>query len=219
MSIPTRLMLGAAILAGVQLGALALGYYGLPREVSLRKDELLAMPMDFGSEPKVWTGKADDLDPRILQATEAQAVLNRSYHGPLGYPIGLHIAAFTDPEQREPHPPRLCYTSGGWREVNSKDIQIEGPGGRPAKVQLITFEKGSVRVAVLFWYQIGDRIAVESYGVRAARWAYRGDKAPPLIKVMLQAPATGGSEAEEQLKDLAVHVLAWTTHVGRPANP
>ncbi|HUT56714.1 MAG TPA: exosortase-associated EpsI family protein, partial [Phycisphaerae bacterium] len=124
--------------------------------------------------------------------------------------IVLHIAAFPDFSHITPHHPELCYPGVGWTATGREILQLKPDDGPPVTAEMITFEHQQRQgpIQVLFWYQVGDRTAVDYGGVRQAILKSRGKKtAPPLIKVLLQCPATDATNDKERLSSIAEPVF------------
>jgi len=170
------------------------------------QSQLAALPEELGS----WRGTDQVIDPAIFQTLGTTITLNRQYVAPTGNSIALHIAVFTQPEFKLPHPPELCYSGTGWRVRDTRDRSVTLDAGQTGSVRVLSLERegSSNRATVLYCYQLGDSFAADRNTVRTFFWRYRGQSSrPAMFKVMLHCPASGAL-AEEQTLDLAKLVLS-----------
>ena len=164
-----------------------------------------------------FSGEAVDLDYRLFIATGADLTVDRTYRDAAGHSVVLHIAAFGDYSHITPHHPDLCFSGAGWTAVSREDVELKADNELPVTAQIITFEQESQRIRVMFWYQVANRTAVDYQGVRHAILKARGGRTlPPLIKVLLQAPATDSAADKKLLCEVAEPVFAWVKKATSP---
>jgi hypothetical protein len=80
------------------------------------------------------------------------------------------------------------------------------------QVKQFVFQRGTSRIAVVYWVQLGDEIVTESEGIRQLRQRLRrtGGNLPPLVKVMLQTDARDVDAAEARLDRFAAALAPYT---------
>jgi EpsI family protein len=166
---------------------------------------LTELPLTLGE----WDGMDSELDQRLIEALGTDTAVNRRYVRTGRGVVDLHCALWTTGDEWLPHEPHVCYTGSGWNIDSRRQIDVpEAPGLRATL--LVAAQKGQ-RIQVLYWYQLGDRAYSDRDGARGARRQLWGEKTwPPLIKVMLQAPADDPARLDKGLADFAHRVFDWT---------
>ena len=216
MSVTIRLFFAVVLVAAIHSGAILADKWRLSQEVVVPREELQELPMILGS----FSGEAVDLDYRLFIATGADLTVDRTYRDAAGHSVVLHIAAFGDYSHITPHHPDLCFSGAGWTAVSREDVELKADNELPVTAQIITFEQESQRIRVMFWYQVGNLTAVDYRGVRQAIVkARRAGAAPPLIKVLLQVPATDSAADKKRLCEVAEPVFAWVKKATGPPAP
>jgi len=201
-----RLFVLAGLLVGIEVGFQVLRARRSMAEVELPPWKLDRMPMDLGQ----WHGEPTEVDSRIFRNLGASQTRDTLFRPPFGPPVVAHVALFTEESSGLPHHPNLCYGGNGYRQASERAIRLRTDSGREVPAKVITYERQDDRLAVLFWYQYGDRILTESSQASAARLAVGGLRArPAMVKVMLQTTLDSPHEAEGRLRELARLILAW----------
>ncbi|NMC21127.1 MAG: EpsI family protein, partial [Thermogutta sp.] len=199
--------LAVVLMACVALGARWAASRSIPSTVRIpEKSKLAALPQEIGP----WRGADQQVDPAIFQTLGTTITLDRLYLSPSGGGIALHVAVFTQPEFKLPHPPELCYGGTGWRVRGTADRPLTLNSGEKGSVRVLTLERedGSARATVLYCYQLGGSFAADRDVVRTFFWKYRGQASrPAMLKVMLHCPASG-TMVEDQALDFATEVLS-----------
>ena len=210
-SLLPRLLLVAVILVVVQAGVLLIGRNYEPGEVVIPDRQLSSMPMQFAD----WRGQETELDPKIFRSLGAFSVINRRYSDAAGHEALLHAVLSETYTDRVPHYPQVCYPSNGWKILKQEDLAVGDSQTGTAHARLFVAEQNGQNILVLYWYQFGESTFVDRDGFREARREFWGkDKWPPVIKVMLQAPAVPDKkEAQARLSEFAADVWAWTKDV------
>lgn len=202
-----RSVLAVVLMTCVALGARWAASRSIPSAVRIPdQSKLAAFPQEIGP----WRGVDQELDPAIVRTLGTDMTLNRLYLSSTGGGIALHVAVFTQPEFKLPHPPELCYGGTGWRVVRTKDQPLTIAGGRQGSVRVLNLERedGSNRATVLYCYQLGGSFAADRDTVRTFFWKYRGQSSrPAMLKVMFHCPAAG-TMIEDQSLDFAKEVLS-----------
>jgi len=202
-----RSVLAVVLMACVALGARWAASRSVPSTVRIpEKSKLAALPQEIGP----WRGVDQELDPAIFQTLGTTITLDRLYLSPGGGNIALHVAVFTQPEFKLPHPPELCYGGTGWRVRGTTDRPLTLNSGDKGSIRVLALERedGAARATVLYCYQLGGSFAADRDVVRTFFWKYRGESSrPAMLKVMLHCPASG-TMVEDQALDFAKEVLS-----------
>lgn len=211
-----RLFVLAGLLVGIEAGFQALRARRSMAEVEMPPWKLDQMPRDLGD----WHGEPTEVDSRVFRNLGAAQTRDTLFHPSFGPPVVAHVAIFDQESSGLPHHPDLCYGGNGYRKLAERTIRIRTDSGREIPASLVTFERQDDRLAVLFWYQYGDRILTESSQTSAARLAAAGRRArPAMVKVMLQTPLDAPDQAEGRLRELARLIRAWMDSAAATAAP
>lgn len=170
------------------------------------------LPMQLGE----WTGEDVDLDPMLFAAIDPRSALNRIYQTKLGEQASVHVALWDTGMLTTPHIPTLCYELSGWT-MEGSPTKVDLPDSSE-EAMLIVYNRANTRVAILYWYQIGEAMFFDHDGARSAtRGVWNSPTRPPLVKVLLQVPANDLEEAERALVKLAQEIRGWTINL-RPTS-
>ena len=178
-------------------------------DVELPKLDFNVMPLKF----EQWRGEETDLDSRLFVATGAQTIVNRTYRDNERHTVSSHTAVYGDPDEGIYHSPINCYRTSGWRLV--EDTRESMPVGKDASilVRLTLWEREGERVAVLYWFQLGEHTLFDRYEMGKVRWKMRNlETWPALVKVLLQTPVSGDNDldrAKERLQSIAKFTYNW----------
>jgi EpsI family protein len=182
---------------GVQL-------YAVPSNPRPLAQHLSELPYDFGG----WVGADAVLEDHVFEFLGAEQAINRSYTGPDGQSVSVHVAAWIGPEEWAPHPPEGCYTSAGWGVVGGEKRAL---AGSPVRAQTFTAQRQGEELRVMYWYRLGDVYFKNRDEARRARRALWGEREwPPLIKVLMQSPETGFNDPGPGMETLARAIDEWT---------
>ena len=212
MNVATRLLIMGAFVVVIYIGANLLGKAGMPTEVGMPSRDLREMPHDFGS----WKGKDAAMDPEVFEGTGAMVSVDRIYRNHEGDEIRVYVAVWKHREDQPPlpHLPRYCYPAAGYQITHSRDVQWQGTRLDSLPARLLALEREGRVLSVVYWYQIGDCVAVDRNGGRQARLRVRGNKAwPPIVKVILEIPARDTDQTVDVLESLAMPVFEWTNQL------
>lgn len=201
-----RLLVLAAMLVAIEAGFQGLRAHRSMAEVEMPPWKLDQLPSDLGD----WHGEPTEVDSRIFRNLGAAQTRATLYQPPFGQAVVAHIAIFDHELGGLPHHPNLCYGGNGFRPVSTREIRIRTDSGREIPAALVHYQRDNQSLAVLFWYQYGDRILTDSSQTAAARLAVGVRRArPAVVKVMLQTPLDTPDQAEGRLRELARLILAW----------
>ena len=108
-----------------------------------------------------WEGKAEIIDPVIVQESGAEEAFNGHYVNGSGDEISLYMgyrsSAFLANENYF-HSPTVCMPSAGWVEQEIKRRRIRNvPYFNDLVVTQMVMEKGGTRLLVYFWFQTKDK--------------------------------------------------------------
>jgi EpsI family protein len=148
------------ITAGVLVASFA-GLHGLSHgePIALRLP-LQQFPVALGD----WYGQDQLLEQRIANATGADDLLNRTYRGENGQPIGLYVGYYRSQRTGETiHSPKNCLPGTGWEPVRAGRLTIPMPPGPPMVVNEYLVEKDGNQYLVLYWYQARGRVVASEY--------------------------------------------------------
>lgn len=181
-----------------------------PKEIRLPQRNIRELPMQFGP----WQGTAVKMDPRIAVRLDADMAIDRRYGHPAKQPVSVHVAVFRDLDAGVLHSPFNCYRSTGWEEIDTTRSTLQVADNLTIPVSLSTWQRKGERVVVMYWYQVGDHILFDRWGLwLGVRWKMRGKRTwPALTKVLLQTAATDPtdpSDAIANLEDIARHAYRW----------
>jgi EpsI family protein len=196
----------AVLVAGIGLGAYVMSEEDIVTATRPPHRDLDTLPMELGP----WKGEEISRDPELFPDTGAVHTLNRMYQDARGNVLSLYAAVWMKYDIMPAHPPGACYRGAGYQIVGEENVPLSLADGSNPSVRLMLLEKGGQRVAVLYWYHSGDR-QVGNYWIRRTSWDLRGKQSgPPLVKVMLQAPASDPARARAQLESIAAPLFEWT---------
>lgn len=208
MDLTIRFLVAGTAVVAIHMGVRALRGGGTAIEVRLPEQDLREMPLRFGS----WKGEEDSLNPRVLRGMGAVAAVNRRYRNNAGDMVYLHGGIWDKYSLPHGiHRAEICYISEGYQVVNQEDLQLQGSDDSSFPARLLTVERDGQTLSVLYWYHIGDRVAVSYGDMRRAYWSLRTKRIwPPVIKVMLQTSAADTDQALDRLESVALPVFEWT---------
>jgi EpsI family protein len=198
------------------VAALVLGAYGVDRWLTNAADpsqveepdwSLRDLPYRLGD----WEGTDAKLDPKIAAATGAATIVNRTYRGPLGQTVALHSAMFLKPLDGVYHSPMNCYAAAGFRQLTETNENLKVSAEFTVSAKLVTWEKGTERIVVGYWYQLGNHVLYDRLDLGARiHWQMRGRPTwPVLFKVMVQTSVTDADRANAVLRDFLEEMAKW----------
>jgi EpsI family protein len=136
--------------------------------VALSRAEYLPSPPPLSGLPSEigeWTRTEDvEVHPTALEMLAPDDVLNRDYVNRSGTPLNLFIGYYkTHHRSRNAHDPKVCLPGSGWKEVESRIVEIAVPGeAKPIPVNYYLVTMNGPRYLVLYWYQNHNRAVVDA---------------------------------------------------------
>jgi hypothetical protein len=196
-SLAVRLSIAAAIVV-LTYGAMHVLNAGIkpaevvfPAWVDAIFDKDKGLPMQLGS----WTGQKCKLDPLIFAATGAKIAEDRIYTDDIGHSVSMHVAVFDDPDEGLIHTPFNCYRTQGFQSRKEKLEPLPGEQTNAPEVFFTHWDQdGQNPCLVVHWYQLGDTMIYDRFGLGKARFAMR--TWPPLIKILIQINGTTDDDKE-----------------------
>jgi hypothetical protein len=149
-----------------------------------------------------WLGKELEVDAVFANVGAADHD-ERRYADSAGSVIFVHRAVWTSQDDWTPHTPELCYTSNGWELLRSEDRSLPDLPALGFRIQ--HYQKGVLRVAVAYWYQLEAGTYLDRNGARGLHRSLWGRREwPPLVKTLLQTDEA--EDAEKRLVDMSRRV-------------
>ncbi len=170
----------AAITASFLMLILGLGYRVVAARLAAPGN---ATPISFATLEQLplqisdWTGKEVPLDEAIVEATDTDAHINRSYSRNNGLEfVSLYVATGVNARDLMPHRPEVCYTTGAGWDLDDKDsIELPLSNGTALPCNVMQFSHGILgkKIIVVLHYYIVDGQYCRD--VSLLRWkAWRG---------------------------------------------
>lgn len=185
------------------LQALALLLYSRPESVPPSK------PLDnFPQQIVDWKLQSEGVkDPAIVEALQADDLLNRNYLLPDRAMANLFVAAFRSQRNgKAPHSPKNCLPGAGWVEQQSGIVEVPLGNGKMIEANRYVVAKGGSRSLVYYWYQSRDRSVANEYKAKGyvvldAIQLNRTDTA--LVRVVIGMPESQSATENESLQQQA----------------
>ncbi len=198
-----RISLGIAILIGGGLFyRTAQSYYDGPAlQDPLPPGTLGKLPLQIGD----WTGMDVPLDPAVVEATDADQVLNRRYERPGGDSVLLYISNGVRARDLVPHRPEVCYPGSGWTLLGTKTYEPDGADPGAFRYRILKFERGGLtsrRLTLLNYYLIDGRFASDVALLRSRIWR-RAGAARYVTQVQILVGGRHSRDASEMLREFA----------------
>ena len=206
MGTTVRVLVGAILVAVTYGGIYVLGGAGTPTVARLPEQDLRELPARLGS----WTVDETLPDAELIP-TDAEITVSRVYRNPAGEMASLLASVWVDYGHELPHRPEGCYQCSGHHILMEKNVRVDIADQSSIPFRLLLLERRGERKCVLYWYQLGDEILVRNNWRRRTTWTvWRRNPPRPLVKVMIEVPATDPEKAENQLRSIAAPLIAWT---------
>jgi EpsI family protein len=182
------------------LPAMALLLYSRPESVPPSK------PLDnFPKQIADWQLHSEGVkDPVIVEALQADDLMNRNYTLPDRAVANLFVAAFRSQRNgKAPHSPKNCLPGAGWVEQQSGIVQVPLGDGKMIEANRYVVAKGGQRSIVYYWYQSRDRSVANEYKAKGyvvldAIQLNRTDTA--LVRVVIGMPETRSATENDNLQ-------------------
>ena len=126
------------------------------------REPLATLPMELGG----WVGQSQEVNPSILERSQATESLSRVYSNPK-YP-GLALSLWVNYSlygTNMRHSPDICLPSQGSTKVESmtKILAIPGPDGKDLSISRLAYQQGELVQGVGFWYYIFGESGIERW--------------------------------------------------------
>lgn len=163
------------VLSGVGYRTLAAGYADLSGGTPLPSGTLKQLPLQIGD----WAGLEVPLDERIVEATDTDDLVNRSYAHLNGKDkVFLFLACGIRMRDLAPHRPEVCYPGAGWTVDDRRVVDVVLDDGSNFPVQIHQFSRGgldSSRISVLNYYLIDGVYCPDVSLLRSKAWRPQND--------------------------------------------
>lgn len=138
-------------------------------------DALERLPLVIGP----WRGQTVPIDEWVFKATDADAVLNRTYRNERsGQVAGLYIAYGVRARDLTPHRPPVCYRGNGFVIERDDPLKIALADKSPLPCTIYEFTRagrgGPQAVTVLNYYVIDGQYAADVSLLRSRAWRGQG---------------------------------------------
>lgn len=206
-----RLFIIATILLVSQGGAFFLLQRAKSSEVRPLTKQLSDMPYEIVGGIGQWKGQDQKTDDEITRTVGARQAISRTYLGPEGRTIAVHIGDWDSLNTPTlPHPPGICYPASGFKITRREKVTIGKDD--PVEAEILFVEHSGYEAAILYWYGWEELVCTTRGQACLARLKMIGRRDwPPVVKVMLDTPSGGNElQAIEDLKDLGSEIREWT---------
>lgn len=213
---PSRAVLAAATLAVMLLAGSGYAFHAMGRyyaqpltSVPLPAGTLERLPMDVGP----WRGRDVAMDPRMLKATDADAMLTRTYvRAGDNLAVNFYVAYGIRGRDLVPHRPEVCYPGAGWTLESNQPRLLALPDGQSLPCRVLRFSRpglGNQTVRVMNFFLVDGRYYDDLSGIRSLIWK-GSDQIRYMTRVMLTMPdrSTGlDDEPTAAMADLVGHLV------------
>ncbi len=203
--IHNRLVIVAAVTAIVMMFIFGL----LHRAVSARlasevvspmpADALDKLPMQIGD----WTGQDEPLNEAVIEATDTDAYISRSYSKSNRLEdVWLYIAAGRRARDLMPHRPEVCYIGAGWTRISGSFKELLLEKGSILPCSIFQFSRGALtaqKVLVLDYYLIDGQFYRDISLLRSRIWRGSGTVSY-VVQIQIVAPVTTEQTADSAQK-------------------
>ena len=126
-----------------------------------------------------WHGQDVPLDARIVEATDTDDLINRTYARSSGSnAVALFIAYGVRMRDLMPHRPEVCYPGSGWTLDQSRRLELRLSDDSLLPCQIHTFSKSGLdsrQVTVLNYYIVDGRSCADVSLLRSKSWKFGSD--------------------------------------------
>ena len=174
-SVAVGVAIALLLLSGAGIRTLAARYASLGGGTPLARGTLEQLPLLIGD----WVGVEVPLDERIVQATDTDDLVNRSYAHLNGKDkVFLFLACGIRMRDLAPHRPEVCYPGGGWTLDDRRVVDLALSDESELPVQIYEFSRGgleSSRISVLNYYLIDGQYCPDVSLLRSKAWRPKSD--------------------------------------------
>jgi EpsI family protein len=150
----------------------------------------LQLPGDCVGERLTWS---DD----VIRASGADAYGAVRYEAPGGRSFDVYVGGALRNNDNF-HSPNVCLPTANWEALVHEEAPFEAYSvdQEAPRMQRMLMQRGTQQMVVYFWFQAGDRLASDEWGVRGYRLLdiLRGKPLQPTLIVVLYVPVVDGVE-------------------------
>lgn len=132
------------------------------------------LPMQIGD----WTGRDEPLSEAVIEATDTDAHISRSYSKDNAMEgVWLYIAAGRRARDLMPHRPEVCYIGAGWTRISSSPKDLLLDNGVTLPCSIFQFARGALtsqKVLVLDYYLVDGQFCRDISLLRSKIWRGSG---------------------------------------------
>lgn len=129
---------------------------------------LQCLPMQLGQ----WSGRDVSLGQRIVVATDAVELTNRSYSRRNGAEtVGAYVVYGVRVRDLIPHRPDVCYPLNGWTLEDTHDVSLPLADETKLECRILRFTKGGANMTVLHYYIVDGTHHRDVSEVRSGLWS------------------------------------------------
>ena len=163
------------VVSGAGYRVLAARLAGVSGSVFLPPGALARLPRQIGD----WSGRDEPLDQRVIQATDTDDHINRTYVRRNGSEaVSLFIGYGVRFRDLVPHRPEVCYPGAGWTLESTVDTEVTGTAGSSVPSRLYRFYRSGLQarsIAVLNYFIVDGQYCADVSLLRSKSWRARGD--------------------------------------------
>ena len=135
---------------------------------------LAKFPMEIGS----WTGREMPLEEAIIEATDTDAHISRSYSRNNGLEaVAFYVAFGQRARDLMPHRPEVCYVGAGWTRDDIESVELPLGDGAILPCTILQFSRGPLiksRILLLDYYIVDGSICRDISLLRSKIWRGSG---------------------------------------------
>ena len=173
--------------------------------VPMSAEELNRLPLRIGG----WVGRDVPMEEAIVKATDADAVINRTYSQEGGgQAVGFFMAYGVRARDLMPHRPEVCYPGSGWTLQDTETRELELLDGSKLPCRVYTFSRtglGAQAITVLNYYIVDGQFAPDVSLLRSRAW--RGSGGVRYV-AQVQITCSGSADLDASSAERAVRAFA-----------
>lgn len=156
---------------------------------------LATFPMEIG----MWTGQEVPLDEAIIEATDTDARISRSYSRNNGLEsVSLYVAFGQRSRDLMPHRPEVCYIGAGWTQAANQSDELQLEDGTKLPCTIMQFTRGALgqsKVMILDYYIVDGEFSRDVSLLRSKIW--RGSGAIKYTaQIQISMPVSAGQNTD-----------------------
>jgi len=162
------------LLGGVGYRVIANRYARPVDSVKLPPGTLAKLPLEIGN----WSGKDSPLEDAIVEQTDTDAHVNRTYiNRAASQAVSLFVGYGIRLRDLMPHRPEVCYPGGGWTADGATDVELLLADGSMLPCRILRFRRGGLsndRITVLNYYVVDGECCADVSVLRSKAWRAAG---------------------------------------------